>query len=80
MTLAAWLVGFLIVMALLTVFGDQLGSLPVALRALLISGVMVVLMVNVVMPALTVVVFRRIGLPRSPRRGSSAAPGEDSAR
>jgi antibiotic biosynthesis monooxygenase (ABM) superfamily enzyme len=52
-TLAAWLVAFLVVTALLTVIGDQLGSLPLALRALVISGVLVALMVNVVMPVLS---------------------------
>jgi antibiotic biosynthesis monooxygenase (ABM) superfamily enzyme len=51
-TATAWLVAFLLVMALLTLFGDQLASLPVALRALVISGVLVTLMVNLVMPVL----------------------------
>jgi antibiotic biosynthesis monooxygenase (ABM) superfamily enzyme len=57
-TLAAWLVAFLVVTALLRLFGDQLGSLPLELRALVLSGVLVGLMANVVMPALTVVVAR----------------------
>ena len=64
-TLAAWLVAFGVVTTLLTVFGDQLKALPLALRALVISGVLVALMVNLVMPALSVAVARR--LPRSPR-------------
>jgi antibiotic biosynthesis monooxygenase (ABM) superfamily enzyme len=51
-TLAAWLVAWLVVVALLSVVGDQLGSLPLALRALAISGVLVGLMANLVMPIL----------------------------
>ena len=47
-TLVAWLV----VLALLSVMGDRLGSLPLALRALAISGVLVALMANLVMPLL----------------------------
>jgi antibiotic biosynthesis monooxygenase (ABM) superfamily enzyme len=60
-TLAAWLVAFVVVTVLLRVFGDQLGSLPLELRALVLSGVLVGLMANVVMPALTVVVGRLDG-------------------
>lgn len=52
MTLAAWPVAWLVVVALLSVIGDQLGSLPLALRALVISGVLVALMANLVMPLL----------------------------
>ena len=52
MTLAAWLVAFLTVTALLEFFGEQLASLPLALRALVMSGVLVTLMANVVMPLL----------------------------
>jgi antibiotic biosynthesis monooxygenase (ABM) superfamily enzyme len=50
LTLSAWVVAFIVVTTLLTLFGDELGELPVALRALVISGVLVALMVNVVMP------------------------------
>jgi antibiotic biosynthesis monooxygenase (ABM) superfamily enzyme len=49
MTLAAWLVAFLTVTALLELFGEQLASLPLPVRALVISGVLVTLMANVVM-------------------------------
>lgn len=45
-------------MALLTLFGDALGSLPLALRALVLSGVLVVLMANVVMPLSNIAVTR----------------------
>ena len=58
MTLAAWLVAFLIATGLLTFFGDELGSLPLALRALVISGVLVGLMANLVMPVLSTAIAR----------------------
>jgi antibiotic biosynthesis monooxygenase (ABM) superfamily enzyme len=58
MTLVAWLVAFGLVMTLLSVFGDQLNSLPLALRALVISGVLVTVMTQVVMPALGVAASR----------------------
>jgi antibiotic biosynthesis monooxygenase (ABM) superfamily enzyme len=51
-TLAAWLVAWVVVVVLLSVLGDQLGSLPLVLRALAISGLLVVLMANLVMPLL----------------------------
>jgi antibiotic biosynthesis monooxygenase (ABM) superfamily enzyme len=82
-TLVAWLVAFLVVTALLTVFGDELGSLPLALRALVISGVLVALMVNLVMPVLNAAVARWAARSPRPRRsagdwgpgpGRSAAP------
>ena len=57
-TLGTWLVAFLVVTALLTLFGDELASLPLALRALVISGVLVGLMVNLVMPVLSAVLAR----------------------
>jgi antibiotic biosynthesis monooxygenase (ABM) superfamily enzyme len=56
--LAAWLAAFLVVTALLRLFGDQLGSLPLELRALVLSGVLVCLMANVVMPVLTARLLR----------------------
>jgi antibiotic biosynthesis monooxygenase (ABM) superfamily enzyme len=64
-TLAAWFVAFLVVMGLLSLFGDQLGSLPVPVRALVISGVLVAIMINVVMPPLSGAVARFAGPPRS---------------
>jgi antibiotic biosynthesis monooxygenase (ABM) superfamily enzyme len=66
MTLAAWLVAFLIVTSLLELFGDALASLPLPVRALVISGVLVTLMTNVVMPLLHSAIAR----PR-PERGAS---------
>jgi antibiotic biosynthesis monooxygenase (ABM) superfamily enzyme len=58
MTLTTWIVAFGIVTGLLSLFGRQLMSLPLAPRAAVISGVMVTLMVNVVMPRLRAVIAR----------------------
>jgi ABC-type uncharacterized transport system permease subunit len=60
MTLAAWPVAFLTVLAISTAFGDQLAALPLALRALVLSGVLVALMVNLVMPVVGVAITRRL--------------------
>ena len=51
-TLATWLVAFSIVRTLLELFGHQLAAMSATQRALLLSGTLVVLMVNVVMPFL----------------------------
>jgi antibiotic biosynthesis monooxygenase (ABM) superfamily enzyme len=75
-TLAAWLVAFLTVTALLTLFGDELGSLPLALRALVISGVLVALMANLVMPVLSVAVARWLAGPPQTRRLRTKSGGE----
>jgi hypothetical protein len=70
-TLAAWLVAFLTVTAILTLFGDELKSLPVPLRALVISGVLVALMTNLVMPVLSAAIAR--WTTSAPDRGDSHA-------
>jgi hypothetical protein len=70
-TLGAWLVAFLVVMALLSLFGHELGSLPLGLRALVISGLLVALMVNLVMPVLSVALAHRLADPSQTR-----LPGE----
>jgi antibiotic biosynthesis monooxygenase (ABM) superfamily enzyme len=66
-TLGAWLVAFLAVTALLALFGDELGSLPLAPRALVISGLLVALMVNLVMPVLSAGLARWLAGPRRTR-------------
>ena len=63
MTLAAWLVAFAIVNTLLTVLADQLAAMSPTLRALVISGILVALMVNVVMPVLSVRIARWVQAP-----------------
>jgi hypothetical protein len=80
MTLAAWLVAFLTVTALLELSGDELATLPLPVRALVISGVLVTLMANVVMPLLNSAIARtRPGHerldPAQARRGRDAWPG-----
>jgi len=73
-TLGAWLAAFLTVTALLTLFGDELKSLPLALRTLVISGVLVLLMANLAMPIVNRVVTRwlaRTAPERSTERGST---------
>jgi antibiotic biosynthesis monooxygenase (ABM) superfamily enzyme len=60
-TLAAWLAAFLVVVALQTLVGDELGSLPLALQALVMSGVLVALMANLVMPVVSGAVARWVG-------------------
>src|SRR5262245_30066187 len=57
-TLGAWLVAFLVVTALLDLFRDELGSVSLGLRALVISGVLVAVMVNLVMPTMSAAVAR----------------------
>jgi antibiotic biosynthesis monooxygenase (ABM) superfamily enzyme len=77
-TVTAWSVAFLVVMALLTLFREQLASLPVALRALVISGVLVTLMVNLLMPVLGGAVARMLAGGTRPR--FAPGPGEPGAR
>jgi antibiotic biosynthesis monooxygenase (ABM) superfamily enzyme len=49
-TLIAWAVAFGIVYIMLSLFGRQLESLPVALNALIFTGILVPVMGNLVMP------------------------------
>jgi antibiotic biosynthesis monooxygenase (ABM) superfamily enzyme len=60
MNIGAWFVAWVTVFGLLSLFGDQLRSLPLAVRALVISGVLVALMANLVMPLLRHLVERWI--------------------
>jgi antibiotic biosynthesis monooxygenase (ABM) superfamily enzyme len=66
-TLAAWIVAFSVVSSLLQLFGDQLAAMSPMLRALVISGILVVLMVNVVMPVLGPRIARLAVRPRAPQ-------------
>jgi antibiotic biosynthesis monooxygenase (ABM) superfamily enzyme len=74
MTLAAWLVAFLVVIALSTLFNDELTSLPLPLRALVISGVLIALMVNLVMPLISAALSRRLPSPPGTRRVQRERP------
>ena len=73
-TIAAWAVAFLVVTALLSLFGDQLAALPLAARALIMSGVLVTFMVNLAMPVVGVGIGRLLA-GRPPRGGSLTDPG-----
>jgi antibiotic biosynthesis monooxygenase (ABM) superfamily enzyme len=80
-TIGAWLVAFIVVTALLSILGDELGSLPLGLRALVISGVLVALMINLVMPVLSVLVARWVAAPpqsRPPDGPLGTRSGEES--
>jgi antibiotic biosynthesis monooxygenase (ABM) superfamily enzyme len=74
MTLAAWLIAFLLVMALSTLFNDELTSLPLPLRALVLSGVLVALMVNLVMPLISAALSRRLPSPPDTTRVQRQRP------
>lgn len=58
LTLVAWGVAWPIAIAVLTTLHAPLASLSPVLRALVVSGVLVVVMVNLVMPALTRLITR----------------------
>ncbi|HEV2254051.1 MAG TPA: hypothetical protein VGS06_12730 [Streptosporangiaceae bacterium] len=73
-TLAVWVVAFGVVTALLTLFRAELGSLPLALRALVLSGVLAALMANLVMPMLSVAAARWLA------SRAAAAPPEITSR
>jgi antibiotic biosynthesis monooxygenase (ABM) superfamily enzyme len=75
-TVAAWVVAFLVVTALLSLFGDQLAALPLAVRALIMSGVLVTLMVNLAMPVVGVGIGRLLAGPPT-RGGSLTEPGRE---
>jgi antibiotic biosynthesis monooxygenase (ABM) superfamily enzyme len=59
--LGAWLVAWATVFGPLGSFGGQLASLPLPIRALVISGVLVALMTNLVMPFLGRLLRRWVG-------------------
>jgi antibiotic biosynthesis monooxygenase (ABM) superfamily enzyme len=68
MTLGAWLSAFLVVLTLLSVFKDELASLPLAVRALVLSGVLVTLMTTLVMPALNAAIGRWVSRSKPGRQ------------
>lgn len=71
MALLAWPIAFGLVLTLLTVFKQQLASMALAPRALVISAALVSVMAIVVMPLLTVAVSRALAKDRGARSGSS---------
>lgn len=61
MTLLAWAAAFGIVMALFALGGERLESLPLAAQVLVITGVLVAVMSNLVVPQLSALVERLLG-------------------
>jgi antibiotic biosynthesis monooxygenase (ABM) superfamily enzyme len=57
-TLAAWLVAYTIVGVVFVAGGRWLAAVPMAVRLLIVSGVLVIVMVNVLMPVLGGLVAR----------------------
>jgi antibiotic biosynthesis monooxygenase (ABM) superfamily enzyme len=57
--LLLWLGAYTTLMALFTLFGPQLDGMPVALRTLLVSAVLVLVMSQLVIPAVARFVSRR---------------------
>ena len=53
MVLVTWLAVFPLITAILLLFGPLLGLLPMLVRTLVLSGVMVTLMTYVIMPRIT---------------------------
>jgi antibiotic biosynthesis monooxygenase (ABM) superfamily enzyme len=78
MTLAAWLAAFLTVLMISTVFRRELAALPRVVRALVLSGVLVALMVNLVMPIVSVAIQRWLPGVHRPA-GVSRAPAPPDA-
>lgn len=58
-TLLTWGSVYTLLLSIFTLFDDQLSALPSALRLLVVSGVLVALMANLVMPAVTRLVHHR---------------------
>ena len=71
-TLVVWPIAFLIVLALLRLFGDTIESLSPALDALVFTAVLVPIMGNLVMPFVGGAVARRLAAPPIVR---TSAPG-----
>jgi antibiotic biosynthesis monooxygenase (ABM) superfamily enzyme len=67
----AWLSAFVIVMALFLAFGSVLDDLPLAGRALLISGVLVITMTQLVLP-----LINRLLRARRARTAGAGSPAQ----
>lgn len=57
--LLLWLGAYATLMALFTLFGPQLNGMPIPLRTLLLSAVLVLVMTQVVIPVVVRLVSRR---------------------
>ena len=76
-TVVAWIAAYAIVNIVIEIGGDRLATAPRAVQTLVLSGAIVVIMVNVLMPLIVVVVariaeqaarLRRSGPGQAPRR------------
>lgn len=65
--LLAWIAAFLIVTALFLVLGTRLTERPLAIRALIVSGVLVISMTQVVIPGIHRLLRAQSGNPRRPK-------------
>jgi antibiotic biosynthesis monooxygenase (ABM) superfamily enzyme len=63
----AWLVVYLLLLTLFSIFGDQLAALTQPVRLLVVSGVLVTFMANLVMPIVMRIVGSGIGRRSIPR-------------
>jgi antibiotic biosynthesis monooxygenase (ABM) superfamily enzyme len=66
----AWLVVYLLLLTLFSIFEDQLAVLTLPVRLLVVSGVLVTLMANLVMPIVMRIVVAWIGRRSIPRPAS----------
>ena len=57
--LLLWLGAYLTLMAVFSLFGTQLNEMPLALRVLLVSAVLVLVMTQLVIPLVTRLISRR---------------------
>jgi hypothetical protein len=74
----AWLVVYLFLLTLFSIFEDQLAALTLPIRLLVVSGVLVTFMANVVMPLLMRIVGAWIGR-RSIRRPAGVSGAHNRA-
>jgi hypothetical protein len=65
----AWLVVYLLLLTLFSIFEDQLAALTLPVRLLIVSGVLVTVMANVVMPMVTRIVAAWLGRKVNPEAG-----------
>jgi hypothetical protein len=63
----AWVVVYLLLLTLFSIFEDQLAALTLPVRLLVVSGVLVTLMANLVMPIVMRIVGAWIGRRSIPR-------------
>jgi hypothetical protein len=79
-TAMAWLVVYLLLLTLFSIFEDQLAALTLPVRLLVVSGVLVTVMANLVMPMVMRIVAAWIGRRSIPRAARVTKGGQCSAR